>query len=51
MPYFWTTVSTILEHLYHVQLHIFAFQSHISADKVLLSTCCIAEIINDGQSK
>ena len=36
---------------YQVQLHIFAFQSHISADKVLLSTCCIAEIINDDQSK
>ena len=36
---------------YQVQLHIFAFQSHFSADKVLPSMCCIAEILNDDQSK
>ena len=41
----------VLRAEYQVQLHIFAFQSHFSADKVLPSMCCIAEIINDNQSK
>ena len=41
----------VLRAEYQVQLHIFAFQSHFSTDKVLPSMCCIAEIINDDQSK
>jgi len=51
MPNFWTAITSIstktVRAEYQVQLHIFAFQSHFSTDKVLPSMCCIAEIIND----